>query len=40
MLYDHREDPKENTNVSEDPLNAEVVAFMRSKLNEVRALRK
>jgi arylsulfatase A-like enzyme len=40
MLYDHGNDPKENKNVSEDPLYADVVAFMQSKLNEVRALRK
>jgi arylsulfatase A-like enzyme len=40
MLYDHGKDPKENANVSEDPVYAQVVDYMRSKLDEVRALTK
>ena len=40
MLFDHRNDPKENVNVSEDPAYAEIVAYMRSRIGEVRALAK
>jgi iduronate 2-sulfatase len=34
MLYDHQTDPAENRNVSEDPVNAEVIRSMRTLLRE------
>lgn len=38
MLFDHNEDPKENLSVAEDPKYGEVVRYMRSRIEEVRAL--
>lgn len=40
MLFDHRNDPKENQNVAEDPKYAEIVKYMGSLIDEARTLRK
>lgn len=40
MLYDHRNDAAENINIADEPQYAEIVDYMRAKLNEVKALTK
>jgi hypothetical protein len=37
MLYDHRIDPAENTNISEDPLHAETIDDLSSEMRRSRA---
>ena len=36
MLYDHRNDPGENTNVADDPSNASTVSALANDLNRVK----